>query len=176
MDERVGRSAPPPYGTIYNWDGNPFRYKEFPEQLDDLLKKVFAPIEDTPVGALFWCVGEHEAEWPSEKIPMAGESVGRVYETVWGMRHAESLRAMFERGEDPYDAIVRRGRDLGLGVWASVRMNDNHFWSISPTDGEVPHKGNPLYWMTSVRQPLSLSEMPGTVASGLTRDLSLIHI
>ena len=170
MDERVGRSAPPPYGTIYNWDGNPFRYKEFPEQLDDLLKKVFAPIEDTPVGALFWCVGEHEAEWPSEKIPMAGESVGRVYETVWGMRHAESLRAMFERGEDPYDAIVRRGRDLGLGVWASVRMNDNHFWSISPTDGEVAHKGNPLYWMTSVRQPLSLSEMPGTVASGLTRD------
>ena len=52
MDERVGRSAPPPYGTIYNWDGNPFRYKEFPEQLDDLLKKVFAAIEDTPERAL----------------------------------------------------------------------------------------------------------------------------
>ena len=95
---------PPDYGIIYNWDGAPHGYSEYPQSMEAFLDKVFAPIRDTQVGALLWCLGVHEATWPSRKIEMVGDSVGRVYETVGAMRGAENIRAMFERGENPYVA------------------------------------------------------------------------
>jgi len=162
--------AIPAYGIIYNWDGNPLSYSECPQSVEQLLEKTYAPIRDTQVGAHFWCIGEHEAKWPSPDFPMVGDSVGRAYETVWNMRKAESVRAMFERGEDPYGEMVRYGHDLGMDVWASVRMNDNHFWSLNPKEGEVSNRGkNPLWWWLSTRQPLSVDEMSSTTASYLTQ-------
>jgi hypothetical protein len=163
--------AIPDYGIIYNWDGNPLSYSEYPQSVEQLLNKTYAPIKDTQVGAHFWCVGEHEAKWPSQDLPMTGDAVGRVYETVWNMRMAESIRAMFERGEDPHGDIVRYGHEIGIDVWASIRMNDNHFWSLNPTDGEVSHRGkNPLWWWSSRRKPLSVDEMTRTTASYLTQE------
>ncbi len=163
--------AIPDYGIIYNWDGNPLSYSEYPQSVEQLLEKSYAPIRDTQVGAHFWCVGEHEAKWPSQDLPMAGDAVGRVYETVWNMRKAESIRAMFERGEDPYGDMVRYGHQIGVDVWASVRMNDNHFWSLDPTDGEVSNRGkNPLWWWSSRRKPLTVDEMTRTTASYLTQE------
>ena len=50
------------------------------------------------------------------------------------MRHAEGVRVMFERGENPYQAMVARGHELGVHVYTSVRMNDNHFQGIRPRD------------------------------------------
>ena len=38
---------------------------------------------------------------------------------------------MYDRGEDLYGDIVRRGHDLGMDVYVAIRMNDNHFWSDS---------------------------------------------
>ena len=61
---------------------------------------------------------------------MKGDAVGRVYDSVLAMRDTENIRAMFERGEDPYAAMVQRGRELGIDVWPSIRMNDQHFWEI----------------------------------------------
>ncbi len=161
------REAPPAYGIIYNWDGNPVGYSEYPQSQEQFLHKVYAPIDGTQVGAHFWCVGEHEAEWPSDTMPVVGDSVGRVYETVWGMRRAESLRAMFERGEDPYAALVSRGHDLGVDVFASVRMNDNHLWSVG-AGGETSHS-DPTWWMSSFRKPMTPEDMATTVSSGLTQ-------
>ena len=161
----------PDYGIIYNWDGNPLSYSEYPQSVEQLLDKTYAPIRDTQVGALFWCVGEQEAKWPSQELPMAGDAVGRVYETVWNMRKAESIRAMFERGEDPYGDMVRYGHEIGVDVWASVRMNDNHFWALNPADGEVSHRGkDPMWWFTSRRRPLAVDEMARTTASHLTQE------
>ena len=48
---------PPDYGIIYNWDGNPHGYSEYPQSMDEFLDKVYAPMEETQVGAHFWCVG-----------------------------------------------------------------------------------------------------------------------
>ena len=62
------RSAPPPYGIIYNWDGAPHGYSEYPQSLEQFLDKTFAPIEDTQVGALCYCMGIHEAAWPSVEV------------------------------------------------------------------------------------------------------------
>ena len=135
MTQKVAsRSAPPTYGIIYNWDGAPHDYSEYPQSVEQFLDKTYAPIEDTQVGALCWCMGIHEATWPSEKLEMVGDSTARRYDSVRSMRHAESIRAFFERGEDLYGALVARGRDLGIQVLASVRMNDNHFWGLRPAD------------------------------------------
>ena len=41
---------------------------------------------------------------------------------------------MLERGEDPIRAIVDRGHEMGLHVYASVRMNDNHFDGMRPDE------------------------------------------
>ena len=159
---------PQSYGIIYNWDGNPHGYSGYPQSLDDFLEKVYAPIKDTQVGALFWCVGQHEAKWPSTEIPMIGDSVDRRYDTVQDMQRAENVRVLFERNEDPYGAIVARGRQIGLDVYASVRMNDNHFWAAGPR-GEAAHPVDRTYWMSDTTQPLRPEDMARTTASELTQ-------
>jgi hypothetical protein len=47
-----------------------------------------------------------------------------------GIRPSENIRVLLEGGEDPYAAMVARGRELGIDVWPSIRMNDQHFWTI----------------------------------------------
>ena len=125
-------STPPTYKIIYNWDGAPHDYSEFPQSLDQFLEKTYAPIKDTQVGAHFWCMGEHEAKWPSKTMEWVGHSQGRVYNSVRSMRHNEGIYTMFKRGENPYQALVERGHQLGLDVYASIRMNDNHFNGLQP--------------------------------------------
>ena len=120
-------AKPPPYGIIYNWDGAPHGYNEVPQTLAAFVERTYLPLEDTQVGALFWCVGEHAARWPSEVLDQLGDIHGRRYEGAGPLTHTENIRAMVERGEDPQAALIERGRQLGLHVYASVRMNDNHF-------------------------------------------------
>jgi len=138
-------SAPPPYKIIYNWDGAPHGYSDFPQSVDQFLDKTFAPLKDTQVGALFWCVGEHEATWDSDVLPIAGDSRNRVYGSAQAMRHNENIRAMIERGDNPFEAMVKRGHELGIDVYVSIRMNDNHF------------------------RGLQIDEMSNTQMEGLTR-------
>ena len=128
------RTAAPNYGIMYNWDGAPHGYSEYPQSLAQFLDKVYAPLADTQVGALCWCVGVHEVPWPSQQLDMVGASTERRYDSVQTMRHTENIRAFFERGEDLYGALVQRGRELGMAVLPSLRMNDNHFWDLRPGD------------------------------------------
>ncbi len=125
------RPAPPDYGIIFNHDGTFHGLSEYPQQVGDLLNKVYGPLKGTQVGAMFWCVGTDEARWPSGELPMDGDAEGRRYSSVKGMRRSEGVRAMFERGDDLYGSMVRRGHELGMDVFVSLRMNDNHFWSDS---------------------------------------------
>lgn len=125
---------PPDYGIIYNWDGAPHGYSEVPQSVETFLEKVYAPLEGTQVGALFWCVGEHTARWPSEALELTGDVHGRRYENVQAYTHAENIRRMLEREEDPQRTLIERGHRLGLHVYASVRMNDNHFGGAQVAD------------------------------------------
>jgi hypothetical protein len=95
--------------------------------MESFLSNVFAPLEDTQVGALFWCVGSHTARWKSGVAELVGDGTGRRYSSAGAYRSIENVRQMLERGEDPQEAMVRRGRELGVHVYASIRMNDNHF-------------------------------------------------
>jgi hypothetical protein len=125
---------PPSYQIIYNWDGAPHGYSEHPQSVDEFVKKVYAPMADTQVGAHFWCIGSHEATWKSDALEMIGHANDRRYGSVGGFTHTENILEMLERGEDPHEAVVRRGRELRLHVYASVRMNDNHFSGAQPAD------------------------------------------
>ncbi|MDE0682726.1 MAG: hypothetical protein OXI63_07420, partial [Candidatus Poribacteria bacterium] len=116
------RMAAPNYGIVYNWDGAPHGYSEYPQSLAQFLDKVYAPLADTQVGALCWCVGVHEVPWPSQQLDVVGASTERRYDSVQTMRHTENIRAFFERGDDLYGALVQRGRELGMAVLPSLRM------------------------------------------------------
>ena len=118
---------PMDYGIIYNWDGAPHGYSGFPQSMEQFLAKVYAPMEDTQVGAHFWCVGEHQARWKSDVLEQVGDVHGRQYESPHSYAFNENIRAMLDRGEDPQKELISRGHDLGMHVYASVRMNDNHF-------------------------------------------------
>ena len=126
--------VPRRYGIIYNWDGAPHGYSDYPQTLDQFLQKTFAPLENTQVGALFYCVGEHEAMWNSKLIPMAGDDQDRTYSSAGSMRHIENVRAMLRRGENPYQAMGLRGRERGIDVYASILMNDNHLHGLQVND------------------------------------------
>ena len=128
------RTPPPSYGIIYNWDGAPHGYSAYPQSLAQFIDKVYAPLEDTQVGALAWCMGLHEATWPSEKLDMVGDSTDRRYNWAREMHHNENIRAFFERGEDLYGALIQRGKEQGIDTYASLRLNDNHFWDLRPGD------------------------------------------
>ena len=132
-------SGPRDYRIIYNWDGAPHGYSEVPQSMEDFLEKVYAPLVDTQVGALFWCIGEHAARWPSEVLEQLAEANQRTYENAYSYIHTENIRQMVERGEDPQEALVERGHELGLHVYASVRMNDNHFHGAQVEDLEKMH-------------------------------------
>ncbi len=133
------RPTPPPYGIIYNWDGAPHGYDEVPQSMESFLERVYAPVEQTQVGALFWCVGEHGARWPSTVLEQLGDIHSRRYEGAGPLAHTENIRLMVERGEDPQAALIERGRRLGLQVYASMRMNDNHFNGAQVSDLPTLH-------------------------------------
>src|SRR5437016_5896550 len=78
-ERRSPGGGPPPYKIIYNWDGAPHDYSEYPQSLDQFLQKAYAPMKDTQVGAHFWCIGEHEAKWPSKTMELVGDSENRRY-------------------------------------------------------------------------------------------------
>ena len=82
---------PPDYGIIYNWDGNPHGYSEYPQSMDEFLDKVYAPMEETQVGAHFWCVGEHTARWESDVLETVGDVHGRVYENQRQAKRSKPL-------------------------------------------------------------------------------------
>ena len=124
----------PPYRLALNWDGAPHSYSPVPQSLEQFLHKVFEPLTGTCVDALFWCVGEHTTTWSGGELEVVGERTDRKYEDAAAWTHAENIRRMLDRGENPLRAIVDRGHELGIAVYASLRMNDNHFDGAQPAD------------------------------------------
>ena len=51
--------------------------------MEQFLEKVYAPLADTQVDALFWCLGTHEATWLSDNIPVVRRYRGQ------GVRHRQ---------------------------------------------------------------------------------------
>ena len=128
---------PPQYGLIYNWDGNPHGYSEYPQTMEQFLDKVYAPMEETQVGAHFWCVGEHTARWESDVLETVGDVYDRVYENAQSFTFNENIRGMIERGEDPQagDHHARpRAWDGGVRFGADERQSLRRGAAVRPVD------------------------------------------
>ncbi|MFP6643267.1 MAG: family 10 glycosylhydrolase [Candidatus Latescibacterota bacterium] len=134
--------VPPNYRIIYNWDGAPHGYSPAPQSMDSFLDRAYAPLEDTQVGALFWSTGGQGSRWPSEVLDFIGETHGRHYDSVGVYTATENIRQMYDRGEDPQAALIARGHESGLHVYASVRMNDNHFGGAQVDDLGALHNAH----------------------------------
>ena len=132
-------AKPPPYGIIYNWDGAPHGYSAAGQSMEEFVELTYDPVADTQVGALFWCMGEHSARWQSETLEQVGDIHGRRYENSAAYHHTENIRRMEERGEDPQAALIERGHELGISVYASLRVNDNHFDGAQVSDLAALH-------------------------------------
>ena len=139
---KVARPIPPLYRIIYNWDGAPHGYSPVPQSVDDFLAKAYAPLQDTQVGALFWSAGGRGSRWPSEVVEYIGQERDRPYASAGAYNSTENILQMYDRGEDPQKALIARGRELGIDVYASVRMNDNHFGGAQVADLGALHKAN----------------------------------
>ena len=48
----------PDYKIIYNWDGAPQGYSEYPQSMEQFLEKTYAVMKNTQVGAHFWSIEE----------------------------------------------------------------------------------------------------------------------
>ena len=134
--------VPPDYRIIYNWDGAPHGYSPAPQSMQDFLEKVYAPLEETQVGALFWSTGGQGSRWPSDVVEFIGEARERPYPSAGAYNATENILRMYDRGEDPQEALIERGRELGLHVYASVRMNDNHLGGAQVADLEALRKAH----------------------------------
>ncbi len=132
--------APPNYRIIYNWDGAPHGYSPVPQSMDDFLEKVYAPLLSTQVGALFWSTGGQGSRFPSDVLEFIGEERGRHYDSASGFTAGENIRQMYDRGEDPQRSLIERGRQLSKHVYASIRMNDNHFGGAQIADLGALHR------------------------------------
>ena len=60
-------------------------------------------------------------------MELTGDSENRKYESTSSYIFAENVRSMIGRDEDPQAEAIKRGHELGMDVYASIRMNDNHF-------------------------------------------------
>ena len=134
---------PKKYGVIYNWDGAPHGSNEYPQSMQQFLDKMYDPLADTQVGAHFWCTGEDTSRWKSKVLELTGDAENRKYENTHSYISAENVRAMLERGEDPQAEAIKRGRELGMDVYASIRMNDNHFNGLQID--EIPNSKNTIF-------------------------------
>ena len=70
---------------------------------------------------------------PSDVLALLRDVHNRQYESASVCIHTENIRLVLEREEDPQQELIERGRQLSLHVYASVRMNDNHFNGRPPS-------------------------------------------
>ena len=119
------RSAVKPYRVIFNSDGMGVDNRG---SVDAYIQKLFGPLEDSHVDALFWSdgAGGNTANYDSEVLELPGERIGEV--------HPELLRWIKE-GNDPPKVVVREAKTRGLDVFYSFRINDIHDAFIA---GEFP--------------------------------------
>ena len=132
MNARQHDSGPPKYRVILNWDGDDaLRQAEVPMSRETFVENLYGDLEKTAVDCLFWNGSAGStAFYPSEVLEFKGEAEGGG-EGLPAWQSIANARAMIERGEDPNQSAIAGGRERGLDVFFSFRMNDQH---QDPTD------------------------------------------
>lgn len=109
---------PKRYRVIFNCDGHAVAL-DAKGDLQQWIRNLFGPLEDSHVDALFWCdgAGGNTANYDSRVLERTGLRAGkpRTYIDKW-----------IAEGNDPPKVVVREAKKRGLDVFYSFRINDIH--------------------------------------------------
>ena len=112
--------------VLCNDDGWIGRETNPPLTVAQLRDKIVATYRGSPVGALLWCVGDHEVyEYETE----VGERFGEAFDIFDDPRdrlRAENLRHLIDECGGPLTALTRLSHEAGLDFFPSVRMNSHY--------------------------------------------------
>lgn len=106
------------YRVIFNSDGHAV-FKDAKGNLDQWIKNLFGPLENSHVDTLFWCdgAGGNTANYDSKVLERNGLRAGKA---------DPALQELIEQGNDPPRVVVREAHKRKLDVFFSFRINDIH--------------------------------------------------
>ena len=150
---------------LFNWDGSMIHCfgraalatmgeaTDTPLSREQFTKLVFTPIDSTAVDTVFFSFGSgNVAEYDSRVLEWPGEADGFNFpeRKTWhgGIEVAPSdqyrnPKALADSGHNPPAIVVEECRRRGLGVFASLRMNDCH--DGQHTKGALPNPEYPTF-------------------------------
>jgi hypothetical protein len=122
------RAELPKYRVIVNWDGDDaLGQKEVPMSREEFIGLLYGEVDALPIDCLFWNGSPGStAFYPSKVLEFKGDADGGLCGNQMQWRAIASARAMIERGEDPNQSVIDGGRQHGVDVFFSFRMNDQH--------------------------------------------------
>lgn len=107
-----------PYRVIFNSDGHAVA-KDAEGDVEQWIRNLFDPLEESHVDALFWCDGSggNTANYDSQVLERTGVRAGK---------QRKDIDAWIAAGQDPPKVVVREAKRRGLDVFFSLRVNDIH--------------------------------------------------
>lgn len=107
-----------PYRVIFNSDGHAVA-KDAEGDLEQWIRNLFDPLEESHVDALFWCDGSggNTANYDSQVLERTGARAGKP---------RKDIDAWIAAGQDPPKVVVREAKRRGMDVFFSLRVNDIH--------------------------------------------------
>ncbi len=112
---------------LFNWDGGPLAFGEYPMSKEEFLGYIFDPFEGSHVDAILWCTGDTVLDVPSRMGNTEADlSVESFSGSPSSYRRAMNARHLIERGEEPLKIITQEAHRRGMSSYASFRLNDVH--------------------------------------------------
>ena len=146
---------------------DPAGYMSFdPPITVETLRQQVASFEGTPVGAIFWCVGDRELYYYESKVGELYTEVEKGLERPpggslgWDTADviAANQRQLTAEAGGPLTALVGLCREAGIDIFPSVRMNSHY------KNGEARgDPSSPTYGRFRREHPELLIEHPGEV-------------
>lgn len=132
------QAAERPRRVIFNNDGNEPVYLCKTTSAEELLSYRTAPLAGSQVDAIFYCT------WSSGfGLFTHGTKVGEVFATREGLFSRNLAPALLAAGTDPLHVMAEFGRQQGIEVFWSFRLNDTHDGS-SADYGPIMFRANRL--------------------------------
>lgn len=134
---------------IFNCDGSDeiASIKEKPDK-DDLIRKVFFPLEGSQVDTLFYMQGiGNIAEYKSDILHMPGHINKYNFNSISTYKRYANSKHFIDKGEDTLDIIIEGARERYIDVFFSLRLNDIHDHSADNIDFMPDFKIQHPEWM-----------------------------
>ncbi len=100
---------------IYCWDGDDFGYLPERSTNEDLVKKVFTPLEGSAIDTVFFLLGSgNEAEYRSSFLQMAGEGQNYNFLSAGSYKRYMAVKRLLDAQNDPADTLINAARERNL--------------------------------------------------------------